>query len=71
MRGRAGAGGRTCGDRGLHRALLPVAVAMAKEAIDNLDLGEVLPAEDIRRRENRVGHEMDDGTMRVSIRKMK
>ncbi|MCK9307288.1 MAG: sulfurtransferase TusA family protein [Methanoculleus sp.] len=62
----------------------PMPIAMTKEAIERLDVGEVLlveaddPAaeEDIRRWANRVGHEIvkfekDDGVMRFSIRKMK
>jgi len=62
----------------------PMPITMTKEAIEKLDVGEVLlveaddPAaeEDIRRWANRVGHEIvkfekDDGAMRFSIRKMK
>ena len=62
----------------------PMPIAMIKEAIDKIGIGEVLlveaddPAaeEDIRRWANRVGHEIvkfekDDGAMRFSIRRMK
>ncbi len=62
----------------------PMPIAMAKEAIEKIAIGEVLmveaddPAaeEDIRRWATRVGHEIvkfekDDGTMRFSIRRMK
>lgn len=62
----------------------PMPIAMTKEAIDALDVGEVLqveaddPAaeEDIRRWANRMGHEIvkfekDDGVMRFFIRKVK
>lgn len=62
----------------------PMPIAMTKEAIERLEIGEVLmveaddPAaeEDIRRWANRVGHEIvkfekDDGVMRFYIRKMK
>lgn len=62
----------------------PMPITMTKEAMEKLDVGEVLmveaddPAaeEDIRRWADRVGHEIvkfekDDGIMRFSIRKMK
>jgi len=62
----------------------PMPITMTKEAIEKLDIGEVLmveaddPAaeEDIRRWADRVGHEIvkfekDDGVMRFCIRKMK
>ena len=62
----------------------PMPIAMTREAIEKIGVGEVLlveaddPAaeEDIRRWANRVGHEIvkfekDGGVMRFSIRKMK
>lgn len=62
----------------------PMPIAMTKEGIERLDVGEVLmveaddPAaeEDIRRWASRVGHEIvkfekDDGAMRFYIRKVR